>query len=251
MILIERLFWSGGRFTLDVDVRLGCRVTGIFGFSGAGKSTLLELIAGLRRPLAGAIRVEGETLFDAVVGRHLPPELRQVGYVPQDTALFPHLDVAGNLRFGLPRAPADDGRFAFAHIVELLGLGPLLAARPARLSGGERQRVALGRALLAHPRLLLLDEPLAALDAELKCAILPYLRRVRDEFSLPMLYVSHSAEELFTLCDEVLVLRAGRVVAQGAPATLFDPTEEPRYRLRSSLADRASGSMLAPRSPLA
>ena len=240
MIAFEKVRWSAGRFTLEIDARLDARVTGVFGPSGSGKTTLIELVAGLRQPSAGRIVIDGTPLSDATTHVHLAPERRHIGYVPQDGALFPHLSVAQNLRYGQPRraarGPADSAaeaaRFSLEHVAELLGIASLLSAQIAGLSGGERQRVALARALLSHPRLLLLDEPLAGLDAARREAILPYLRRVRDKFALPMLYVSHAPEEILALCDEVLVLDAGRVVGRGSPAELFVPTGEPRYRLR-------------------
>ena len=240
MITVENLSWSAGAFSLEMDVRLSRRVTGLYGVSGSGKTTFLELVSGLRRPCTGIIRMDANTLVDCAARIHLPPEGRHVGYVPQDGALFPHLNVAQNLRYGLPRARAAstdtaeaDARFAFAHICDLLGITGLLSARIAGLSGGERQRIALARALLSHPRLLLLDEPLAGLDAERKAAILPYLRRVRDEFELPMLYVSHAAEELVALCDDVLVLAGGRLVAQGSPESVFQRHDAIAYSLRA------------------
>ena len=235
MIAFEKVRWSADRFSLEIDARLDARVTGLFGPSGAGKTTLVELVAGLRRPSAGRISLGGQTLADADARLHVAPEHRHVGYVPQDGALFPHLSVAQNLCYGQPRQPADDtaALFSLEHVTEILGIAPLLSARIAGLSGGERQRVALARALLSHPRLLLLDEPLAGLDAARREAILPYLRRVRDEFVLPMLYVSHNPEEILALCDEVLVLETGRLASRGKPSDLFVATDEPRYRLRS------------------
>lgn len=237
MIAARQLRWSSERFTLELDAVLEGAVTGIFGPSGAGKSTFVELVAGLRRPSAGVLSLDGVVFADVDARLHLPPERRHLGYVPQDAALFPHLGVAQNLRYGAPRAALagpDAGRFTEDHVCEVLGIGHLLAATAAvsELSGGERQRVALARALLSHPRLLLLDEPLAGLDAARKAAILPVLARIRDEFRVPILYVSHSPEELIALCDEVLVLADGRLVGRGPPRDLFEPGPEPRYRLK-------------------
>jgi molybdate transport system ATP-binding protein len=235
MIVARHLRWSSGRFTFELDAELGAGVTGLFGPSGSGKTTLLELLAGLRRPTGGSLTLGGVLLADATRRLHLPPEQRHLGYVPQDAALFPHLTVAENLRYGAPRAALagpDAERFSEAHVCEVLGLAGLHAAAVGELSGGERQRVALARALLSHPRLLLLDEPLAGLDAARKATILPVLARLRDEFRLPIVYVSHSPEEIVALCDEVLVFAAGRLVARGAPPALFEPSPEPRYRLR-------------------
>lgn len=227
-------------FTLEVDVILRGRVVALFGPSGAGKTSFLEIVAGLRRPARGRVEVAGRLLADAAAGRWVPPESRRVGYVPQEGALFPHLSVRANLLYGHRAAPraGTDGRPALAlgSVVETLEIEPLLdRASIHGLSGGERQRVALARALLAGPELLLLDEPLAGLDAALKARVLPYLARVRDEFAVPMLLVTHAPAEVMALCDEVLVLEGGRVVAQGAPGALFEPAREPGYVLKTLL----------------
>jgi molybdate transport system ATP-binding protein len=220
-----------GAVTIEIDAVLKGRVAAVFGPSGAGKTTLLELIAGLRRPTAGLISIAGETLTGP--GVFVPPRSRGIGYVPQEGALFPHLPVRGNLLYGRPphgaRRPAG---MSFEHVVEVLDIGGLVDRPVGSLSGGEKQRVALGRALLAAPRLLLLDEPLAGLDAALKERLMPYLQRVREEFGVPMVVVTHSAEEVMALCDEVLVLERGKVRRTGAPGELFVPTGAPRYRLR-------------------
>ncbi len=220
------------RFCLEVDVTLSGRVTALFGPSGAGKTSLLELIAGLRRPAAGGIALGGTMLTDVAARVFVPPPQRRVGYVPQEGALFPHLRVRENLRYGERRDAGGPAGLTFDHVVEVLEIGDLLDRRVPSLSGGEKQRVALGRALLSGPRLLLLDEPLAGLDAGLKDRLMPYLQRVRDEFALPMVYVTHSAEEVMALCDDVVVLEAGRVGRRGAPADLFVQTDTPQYRLR-------------------
>ncbi len=237
MIILERICRrTCGDFSLEVDLRLPGPVTGLFGSSGAGKTTLVELLAGLRRPHTGRLLLDGTVLDDTAARVHVRPEFRRIGYVAQDTALFPHLSVEENLRYGFrPGRKTDDDndhRFSIDHICDLLGIAHLRTARVPGLSGGERQRISLARALLSFPRLLLLDEPLASLDASRKEAILPYLRRVRDEFALPMLYVSHAPEEMMALCDEILVLEAGRVVSRGAPAEIFEPVPTPCYRLR-------------------
>jgi molybdate transport system ATP-binding protein len=219
-----------GAFTIEIDAVVTGRVTAVFGPSGSGKTTLLELIAGLRRPTAGLISLGGETLSGP--GAFVPPRSRGIGYVPQEGALFPHLAVRGNLLYGrIPRGGGRPPGMTFEHVVEVLDIGGLLDRPVGSLSGGEQQRVALGRALLVAPRLLLLDEPLAGLDAALKERLMPYLQRVRDEFGVPMLVVTHSAEEVVALCDGVLVLERGRVRRTGPPAELFVPTGEPRYRL--------------------
>jgi len=214
---------AAGDFSLELDATFGDRVTGLFGVSGSGKSTLVEIIAGLRRPAAGVVQLGDEVLTDIANGAEVSPERRGIGLVPQDGALFPHLSVEGNLRFAerRPGAGRADKVFQRDHVCALLGIGELLARRPATLSGGERQRVALARALVSAPRLLLLDEPLAALDAARKRAILPYMQRVRDEFGVPILYVSHVAEEMQALCDDLAVLSGGRLLQHGPVGEVF------------------------------
>jgi molybdate transport system ATP-binding protein len=204
------LAWPG--FALDVDLDLpGSGVTALFGQSGCGKTTLLRCIAGLERG-AGRLIVNGETWQDDA--RFMPTHQRPLGYVFQDARLFAHLDVARNLDFGLRRSrgAATVKRDA---IIELLGLGPLLDRLPERLSGGEQQRVAIARALLAAPRLLLMDEPLASLDHARKQEFLPWLERLRDELDIPLIYVSHAPDEVARLADHIVVMDAGRAVAQG------------------------------------
>lgn len=197
-------------FTLEVQTTLREQVTAVVGRSGSGKTSLLESIAGLRPRAKGRIVIDGGDVAP------LPPEHRRVGYVPQDLALFPHLDVRGNLRFGGPRK----SNAQFEHIVDILELGPLLERAPASLSGGEKQRVALGRALMTAPRLLLFDEPLASLDPALRARILLFLQRVRDDLGVPMIYVTHQPEEAAAIAGWSLLLDAGRVVAEGASVTL-------------------------------
>lgn len=211
-------------FEVAVEWRSERRALGLFGPSGAGKTTLLEALAGLRRGVRGRIEVGGRVWLDSTRGIRLPPERRGVGYVPQEGLLFPHLDVLGNLRLGAARAGAGERRLVPERVLEVLELAPL-ARRPAReLSGGERQRVALARALCSSPGLLLLDEPLASLDLPLRRRILPHLLRVREEFGIPTLHVSHDAAEATLLCEEICVLERGRVVARGAPGeVLTDP----------------------------
>lgn len=216
-------------FTLEVEATLTGRVTAVFGASGAGKTSLLELIAGLRRPAAGAIRLDDTELTDVAARRTVRAEQRGIGYVPQEGALFPHLSVGQNLRFGFnPDRPRPAG-LSFEHVAEVLEISALTERPIAALSGGEKQRVALGRALLSAPRLLLLDEPLAGLDAPLRQRLLPYLALVRDEFAIPMLYVTHSPDEVMALCDDVLILSAGQVTAHAAPAALFRRSDQPHY----------------------
>jgi molybdate transport system ATP-binding protein len=214
-----------GRFLLDAALQVrGPGVTALFGASGAGKTTVVNAIAGLLRPERGRIVLDGDVVLDTSAGIFVPARLRRAGYVFQDARLFPHLSVENNLRFGWRRAATPMARAGFDEIVDLLGLAPLLARRPNRLSGGEKSRVALGRALLASPRLLLLDEPLAALDEARKAEIFPYLERLRDQARLPMFYVTHSIDELSRLADDVIILRHGRVAAQGS---IFDLLSDP------------------------
>ena len=199
-----------GAFTLEVHERLEARALAVTGPSGAGKTTMIEAIAGLKRPAAGEITIGGRTLFDSARGVDLAPRRRQVGYVPQDVALFPHLNVRRNIGYGAAR-----GAVAFDKVARLLDIAGLLERGVGGLSGGERQRVAIARALLSAPALLLLDEPLAAVDAGLRERVLPYIERVRDELALPMIHVSHAADEVRRIADRMLVLEGGRVVGGG------------------------------------
>ena len=228
---LERVRVPLGPFTLGVDTAAQARVTAIFGASGAGKTSLLEVVAGLRRPAEGRVVVNGRVLDDAATGLHVPPRFRRVGYVPQDDTVFPHLTVAANLGYARGATPAES-----AHVIDVLELGPLLSRLPSGLSGGERRRVALGRALLSSPEVLLLDEPLTGLDAPLKERVLAHLLRVREEFALPTLYVSHAAEEVLALADEVLVLDRGALTRRGEPADVFELAAEPGYRLRRTVS---------------
>jgi molybdate transport system ATP-binding protein len=188
-------------------------ITVLFGPSGSGKSTIISAAAGLLRPDACRIVVDGKVLADTDTGVWLPPERRGVGLVFQDAKLFPHMSVMTNLRFGMRRAPP--GPVQFDEVVELLGIGTLLARKPNTLSGGERQRVAIGRALLAQPNLLLMDEPLASLDAPRKAEILPFLTRLKTALRLPVLYVTHAPDEVSRLADHLVLIEAGRVAACG------------------------------------
>lgn len=200
------------RFTLEVEARFTSASVAILGRSGSGKTSLLESLAGLRRGARGRLVVGGRVLLDSEAGVDAPPEARRMGYVPQDALLFPHLTVEQNIRYGVRKG----GRSRVDEAVALLELGPLCSRYPATLSGGERQRVALARALATDPALLLLDEPLAALDVALKERVLPYLLRVRNEARVPMLYVTHQLGEARVLAREALLLDAGRVRAIGA-----------------------------------
>src|SRR6202521_3996084 len=204
-----------GEFSLQASFASEGRVTGLFGASGAGKTSLINMIAGLLRPDRGIIAVDGETLDDTNARAHVPVHRRRIGYVFQDARLFPHLDVRQNLDYGRRmNGLAEDGA-QYRRVTELLDISNLLDRRPGRLSGGERQRVALGRALLSKPRLLLLDEPLGSLDEGRKVEILPYLVRLRDEANVPMVYVSHNADEMRQLATSIAMLKRGRVIAFG------------------------------------
>jgi molybdate transport system ATP-binding protein len=218
-------------FTLDLDLALDKKVTALFGSSGAGKTTVLELVAGLKRPDRGAIELDGVPLVDVSRGVFVPARNRAIGYVPQDLALFPHLSVRRNVVYGLKKEGAPALKISCEKLCRVLEIERLLDRIPDSLSGGEKQRVAIARALLTSPKLLLLDEPLTSLDQSLKDRVLPYLERIRDEFTIPMLYVSHSAAELIALCDDVVVLQRGRCLAHGLPHELFVASNATVYRL--------------------
>lgn len=201
-------------FSLDVDLDLpGRGVTALFGHSGSGKTTLLRALAGLEHAPGGLLSVNGDVWQDG--GRFMPTWQRPLGYVFQEASLFPHLSVHGNLQYGQRRVSAGQRRVSLDQAVALLGIGHLLARKPDRLSGGERQRVGIARALATSPRLLLMDEPLAALDHALKQEILPYLERLHDELDIPVLYVSHAPDEVARLADHIVVMEGGVAVATG------------------------------------
>jgi molybdate transport system ATP-binding protein len=204
-----------GDFSLAARFETAGGVTALFGASGAGKTTLVNTIAGLIAPDRGRIVLDGQVLFDASKRINVPAHRRRIGYVFQEGRLFPHLTVAANLDYGRRMWALSRDPIELERIVTLLDISHLLQRRPGRLSGGERQRVAVGRALLMRPRLLLLDEPLASLDATRKAEILPYLQRLRDETGVPMIYVSHQAAELKRIATSVALLAAGRVTATG------------------------------------
>ncbi len=198
------------------------RVTAVFGPSGSGKSTLLRTLAGLERGAAGRLSLGGEVWLDSSRGVDLPAHRRPIGYMFQEARLFPHLSGEGNLRYAVKRARCERQAVSFDEVVDALDLEPLLPRRTSGLSGGERQRVALGRTLLAQPRLLLLDEPMSALDASRKMEILPYLEALHPRFGIPTLYVSHSVDEVALLADRILVLDRGRMTAQGRTADVLE-----------------------------
>jgi molybdate transport system ATP-binding protein len=205
-----------GTFTLAARFTIDSRAAALFGPSGAGKTTVLDTIAGLRTPRRGSITIDDRVLFSSSAGINLPPHRRQVGYVPQDVALFPHMNVRRNLLYG--RHSPSPSRVPGAaspkldRVLTMLEIGSFLDRRVTELSGGERQRVALGRALMSGPSLLLLDEPLAAVDVPLRRRILPYLQRIRDELRIPIVYVSHDREEIDALADTVVRVDSGRIV---------------------------------------
>jgi len=211
-----------GDFLLDASFTSEGRLTALFGASGSGKTSLVNVVSGLIRPEAGHVRIDGETLVDTGHGVFLPKHRRRIGYVFQEARLFPHLTVRQNLLFGHWFVPRGDRRPAeLDKVLELLGIGHLLRRRPGALSGGEKQRVAIGRALLAEPRLLLMDEPLAALDEARKAEILPYIERLRDETRIPIVYVSHALAEVARLATTVAIVENGRIAACGPTADIL------------------------------
>lgn len=214
-----------GEFAIEASFASEGRVTGLFGASGAGKTSLVNMIAGLLRPDRGTISIDGETLDDTSKKIHVAVYRRRIGYVFQDARLFPHLDIRKNLDYGRRMNHLAEDAALWRRVTELLDIGHLLDRRPGKLSGGERQRVALGRALLTQPRLLLLDEPLGSLDEERKDDILPYLVRLRDEAGVPMVYVSHDASEMRKLASQIAIVQRGRVTAFGGSEVLPAATE--------------------------
>jgi molybdate transport system ATP-binding protein len=215
-------------FVLDVDLALpGRGITGLFGPSGSGKTTCLRVLAGLERGARGRVAVDGQIWQDSASGHFLPVHRRAAGYVFQEASLFDHLTVEGNLRFGFDRTPPAERRHGWDHGLELLGITHLLARRPHELSGGERQRVAIARALATSPRVLLMDEPLAALDAARKADILPWLEQLHERLDLPVLYVTHALDEVARLADHLVLLDGGRVRVQGPVIEMLSRTDLP------------------------
>ncbi len=234
-----------GAFQFDVAFENNAGVVALFGRSGSGKSVTIGLIAGLLRPDRGHIEVDGRVLADTEKHIFVPAHRRRIGVVYQDAQLFPHLTVQQNLLFGRWFASRSEHAVDVAAVVETLGIGHLLARRPGRLSGGERQRVAIGRALLSSPRLLLMDEPLAALDEERKLEVLALIERLRDDFKVPIVYVSHAIEEVARLASHVVVIDGGRVIATGPVEEVFGPSKvqagESRFARSSVLTGRVVG----------
>jgi len=223
------------RYRLEVTASLPADTVAVLGPSGSGKTSLLEAIAGLRPKAVGRVVIRGECVMDTANGLRLPPERRRIGYVPQDACLFPHLDVRDNVRFGM----RSNGSGLFEEAVAILEIAPLLGRFPGTLSGGERQRVALARAIATEPRLLLLDEPLAAIDLALRGRILPYLLRVRESLGVPFLYVTHNAGEARAVAEAALVLRRGAVAFAGTPEAALEvmsADEDPEARFDNILA---------------
>ncbi|MBB3391431.1 molybdate transport system ATP-binding protein [Rhizobium sp. BK275] len=215
MTLIVEARHRLGALGLDAAFTSERGVTALFGRSGSGKTSMIRIIAGLTRPAEGRVLLDGEVLTDTAKSIFIPRHRRRFGYVFQEARLFPHLSVRANLSYGRWFAPKSTRTESFDYVVDLLGIGQLLARSPSKLSGGEKQRVAIGRALLSSPRLLLMDEPLAALDEARKAEILPYLERLRDEMDIPIVYVSHSIAEVSRLANQVVVMRDGKVEAAG------------------------------------
>lgn len=230
--------WEGFKLRAQLEAPTP-GVVALFGRSGCGKTTLINIISGLLQPDEGRVELDGVILTDTRERVRVPVERRRIGYVFQDSRLFPHLGVLSNLRYGLRRAPRGSRSIGLDEVLALLGLEPLLRRRPHQLSGGERQRVALGRALLAQPRLLLLDEPLSALDAARREEVLPYLETMRDQLSIPMVFVSHQLDEVLRLATHVALMEAGEIVASG---TLSDISLEPE--LRAIVGPEAVGAVL-------
>jgi len=215
-----------GDFRIDISfIASDIGVTALFGQSGAGKTSVINMVAGLVRPDSGHIIANDRTLFDAAKKIHVPPEKRRIGYIFQDGRLFPHLSVQSNLTYGMRLTPPSERQVALDDVIDLLGLGRLLQRRPAKLSGGEKQRVAIGRALLTSPTLMLMDEPLASLDSHRKAEVLPFLSRLCSELSTPILYVSHSLEEVLNLADSMVLMDEGCVAASGAIEDLMSRTD--------------------------
>lgn len=231
-LVLNNLRMQLGQIHLALDLELSGRITGIFGPSGSGKTSLLEIVAGLKRPSSGFIRIGDQIVTDMSTNLVIPTEMRSIGYVPQDLGLFPHMSVRQNVLYGYKKENSASPSVTLEHITNVLQISDLLHRNIGSLSGGEKQRVAYARALLASPKLLLMDEPLSSLDRALKERTIEHLKKLRDEFEIPILYVSHDADEIAVLSDEVVVLQAGRAVARGTPQEIFQLLNKPHYRLR-------------------
>ncbi len=232
-----------GEFRLDVAFSTDTQgITALFGRSGAGKTCIVNMLAGLLTPERGRIAVNGQVLFDSAARLNVPPERRRLGYVFQESRLFPHLNVRGNLEYGMRLVPRRERRITFDEVVEMLGIGALLTRRAHRLSGGEKQRVTIGRALLTSPRLLLMDEPLASLDGARKNEILPFIERLSDHFTVPIVYVTHAMDEIIRLADTLVLVSDGSVAATGAVEDLTS-----RFDLRPLTGRYEAGSVIATR----
>jgi molybdate transport system ATP-binding protein len=238
ILRLERIELELADLVLRIEGELSAQITGLFGPSGAGKTTILEIIAGLRRPDQGRVQIGEETVTDCAGRIFWPPEKRRIGYVPQDLALFPHQSVKQNLLYG-PGTRAQATKL-FHDVVSVLEVERLLDRPMQKISGGEKQRVAIGRALMTSPRLLLLDEPLANLDEPLKRKLVALFKRVTREFQTPILYVSHDANEIGALCDHVWLINGGRITAHGRFHELFEPSQEVSYVLKRSHAPATS-----------
>lgn len=226
-----------GNFQLDLAFQSdGAKVTALFGRSGSGKTSVIDMVAGLVRPDQGRVVVDGRVLFDSEKRIDLPPPRRRVGYVFQEGRLFPHYTVRGNLTYGMERTPSSERFVQFDQVIDVLGIGGLLDRRPGRLSGGEKQRVAIGRALLSSPRLLLMDEPLAALDGARKAELLPFIALLPGQFGVPILYVSHAVDEVLRLADHLLLMNGGKLEDSGTVEDVMS---------RSSFAEVSGGRDVA------
>ena len=233
-----------GEFDFNVAFQSDVGITGLFGPSGSGKSTVIQLLAGLIRPSRGRIAINDLALVDSARGLWLPPHKRGVGLVFQDAQLFPHLTVHQNLLYGRYFTPQPKDTISFQSVIDVLGIGHLLERSPATLSGGERQRVAIGRALLTSPRILAMDEPLAALDTNRKLEILPFIERLRDEFAIPILYVSHSVEEIARLASTVIKIENGKVAVTGSPDGVLRSVVAPKAEERFATVSTITGSLM-------
>lgn len=230
-----------GAFRLEARIESETRgVLALFGRSGAGKTSVVNMLAGLLRPDRGRIEIDGRVLFDSATGIDEPPERRRLGYVFQESRLFPHMSVRANLQYGMRRTPPSARRIPFDEVVDVLGIAALLDRQPRQLSGGERQRVAIGRALLASPLLLLMDEPLASLDGPRKQEILPFIERMRDRFEVPIVYVTHAMDEIIRLADTLVLVDHGQVAAVGPVEDLMS-----RLDLRPLTGRYEAGSVIA------